>query len=163
MLRSDLAADQAFPWSARKRLAWSDFQAPPPAEGSEGARSAYTLYYAWQCRGQAFAFRVIAGFRPRQSWVKPAVLNDAAQSRSVLGHEQTHFDLVEVHARGMRRHFAELVGACRRADGELTAIARRLVQEEKAEQRRYDDETDHGLLADKQAAWTGDVARRLRP
>ncbi|HJS42263.1 MAG TPA: hypothetical protein VJ755_02215 [Gemmatimonadales bacterium] len=41
---------------------------------------------------QAFAgeFRVIAAFRPRQSWVKAAIVNDSAQSRSAPGHEQTH-------------------------------------------------------------------------
>jgi hypothetical protein len=162
MLRADLASDTAFAWSAARRLVWSDFQGAPPAGGAEGARTAYTLYYAWKCRGQAFKFRVIAGFRPRQAWVKAAVLNDAAQSRSVLGHEQTHFDLVEVNARRMRRDFAELSGACGKTDGELTAIAQRLVREEKAEQRRYDDETDHGLLPEQQAAWTADVSRRLR-
>jgi hypothetical protein len=163
MLRSDLASDHAFPWSAARRLAWSDFQGDPPATGAEGARTAYALYYAWSCRGQAFEFRAVAGFRPRQSWVKPVVLNDTAQRRSVLGHEQTHFDLVEVHARRMRRDFARLTGPCRKTDAELTALAQRLVQEEKAEQRRYDDETNHGLAADPQAAWTAEVARRLRP
>lgn len=162
MLRGDLAADAAFPWSAGRRLAWSDFQGPPPAEGSEGARTAYTLYYAWRCHRAAFEFRAIAAFRPRQSWVKKVVLNDAVQSRSVLGHEQTHFDLAEAHARGMQRHFAGLAGPCRKTDKELTALARRLVEQEKAEQRRYDAETNHGLLADPQAAWTAAVARRLR-
>jgi uncharacterized protein DUF922 len=163
MLRGDMTADVAFPWSAARRLTWSDFQGPPPAEGGEGARTAYTLYYAWRCRGAAFEFRAIAAFRPRQSWVKAAVRNDALQSGSVLGHEQTHFDLAEVHARGMQRHFARLVGPCRKTDRELTALTRRLLQEEKAEQRRYDQETNHGLLADPQAAWTADVSRRLRP
>jgi len=161
LLASDVAADQAFAWSAARRLTWSDFQGVPPAEGAEGARTAYTLYYAWRCRGATFEFLAIAGFRPRQSWVKRLVVNDPAQSRSVLAHEQTHFDLTEVHARGMRRHFAALAKPCRKTDGELTAVARRLVAEEKAEQRRYDDETNHGVLAERQAAWSRGVAQRL--
>ncbi len=36
--QSDLAADHAFPWSAGRPLAWSDFQGSPPSEGSEGAK-----------------------------------------------------------------------------------------------------------------------------
>ncbi len=175
MVRGDLAADQAFAWSARRRLAWDDFQGSPPSKGSEGAKTSYTLYSAWKCKGDVFDFRVIAGFRPRQSWVKALVLNDSTQRRTILRHEQTHFDLAEVHARRMRRafgnlvrpcakadaDFGNLVRPCAKADAELNGLAQRLAQEEKAEQRRYDAETNHGLLADQQAAWSRDVTRRL--
>lgn len=163
MLRGDLVADRAFAWSAGRRLAWNDFQGSPPSEGSEAAKTSYTLYYAWKCRGAVFEFRVIAGFRPRQSWVKAIVLSDSTQRRTVLRHEQTHFDLAEVHARRMRRAFRDLAHACTRTDAELSAVAERLTQGEKAEQRRYDAETNHGLVADKQALWSRNVAQRLSP
>jgi hypothetical protein len=161
MLRSDLADDRAFPWSATRPLTWSDFQGSPPSDGSEGAKSAYTLYYAWRCRGATFEVRVIAGFRPRESWVKAVVLNDGTQRRTVLGHEQTHFDLAELHARRMRQAFGDLAGPCRETDAELRALAQRLTREEKAEQRRYDVETNHGLLGVQQAAWSLQTRRRL--
>ena len=161
MVRSDLDADRAFAWSAARRLTWDDFQGDPPADGSEGAITSYTLYSAWKCRGSVFEFRVIAGFRRRQSWVKAVVLNDTTQRRTVLGHEQTHFDLAEVHARIMRRTFRELARPCAKSDGQLSALAQRLADEEKAEQRRYDAETKHGLLAAQQAAWTLQTRRRL--
>jgi hypothetical protein len=161
LLAGDLAADRAFAWSEARRLTWSDFQGSPPGGGEESALTAYGLYYAWRCRGPAFGFRVIAAFRPRQSWVKTAVLGDSTQSGPVLQHEQTHFDLSEVYARRMRQYFAGLASACGKTDAELGAIAQRLVQEEKAEQRRYDAETRHGLAAGPQALWTAEVARRL--
>lgn len=164
LLRTDLSADHAFPWSAARRLAWRDFQGAPPttAGGPQGAMTAYTLYYAWKCRGgESFDFLAIAGFRPRASWVKNIILNDTAQNRSALIHEQTHFDLAEVHARTMRRRFAALSAPCRKTDAELEAIARRFVQDEKAEQRRYDEETNNGRLDGPQAAWTETVRRRL--
>ena len=161
VVQSDLVADQAFPWSAGRPLAWRDFQGSPPSAGSEGAKISYTLYSGWKCRGEVFEFRVIVGFRPRQSWVKAMVLNDSTQRRTILGHEQTHFDLAEVHARRMRRAFGDLVRPCARTDADLSAVAQRLALEEKAEQRRYDTETNHGLLADHQAAWSRDVTRRL--
>ena len=163
MLHDDLVADSAFPWSATRRLVWSDFRGQPPTSGPEVAKTAYALFYAWKCRGEAFDFRVIAGFRPRQSWVKAIALNDTVLRRSALRHEQTHFDLAEVHARRMRRYFGGLAGACRKTDGELTQIATRLIDEEKAEQQRYDAETNHGLRSEAQAAWNADVARRLAP
>jgi hypothetical protein len=161
LLRDDLAEDRAFPWSATRPLTWRDFQGTPPTEGAEGAMTSYTLYSAWKCRGDAFEFRVIAGFRPRLSWVKAVVLNDSVQRRTVLGHEQTHFDLAEVHARRMRQTFGSLARPCTKSDAELSALARRLTQEEKAEQRRYDAETSHGLRADEQAAWSVQTRRRL--
>ena len=162
LLREDLTADSAFPWSAARRLRWNDFRGQPPSRGEEGAKTAYALFYAWKCRGEAFEFRVIAAFRPRLSWVKAVIVHDSAQSRSALGHEQTHFDLTEMHARKMRQYFNALPDACRKTDQELTAVARRLLQEEKAEQQRYDAETGHGLRAAPQATWTREVARRLR-
>lgn len=161
LLRADLAADRAFPWSAARRLEWADFQGLPPATGPLGAITAYTLYYAWKCRGDGFEFQVIAGFRPRASWVKRTILNDPNQRRSALVHEQTHFDLTELHARIMRRRFAELGAPCRKSDAELEALARQLAQDEKAEQRRYDRETDNGRLDGPQAEWTAAVTRRL--
>lgn len=162
LLREDLTADSAFAWSAARRLRWRDFRGQPPGSGEEGAKTAYALFYAWKCRGAAFDFRVIAAFRPRQSWVKAVMMNDTAQSRSALGHEQTHFDLAEIHARRMRQYFNALPDACQKTDRELSALARRLLQEEKAEQQRYDTETGHGLRAAQQATWSREVARRLR-
>jgi hypothetical protein len=157
----DLALDHAFPWSAARRLTWRDFQGPPPRDGMEGAKTAYSLSTSWQCRGQTFDFRVIVAFRTRQSWVKAAVLTDSAQRRTILGHEQTHFDLAELHARHMREVFRNLVAPCRKTDAELGALTDRLGEEEKAEQRRYDADTNHGLLAARQAAWTLETRRRL--
>jgi hypothetical protein len=161
MLRGDIAEDHAFAWSAARRLVWSDFQGAPPSDGTEGAKTTYALYSAWKCRGEAFQFRVVAGFRTTQSWVKPAVLRDTAQSRSILAHEQTHFDLAEVHARLMRRYFAGLANACRHTDAQLSALAQQLEDEAGVEQRRYDAETNHGLLADRQAEWSLQTRRRL--
>ena len=162
-MHEDLVADSAFAWSATRRLAWSDFRGQPPGSGPEVAKTAYALFYAWKCRGEAFEFRVIAAFRPRQSWVKTIALTDTLLRRSALRHEQTHFDLADVHARRMRRYFDDLAGACRKTDRELTQLAGRLITDEKAEQQRYDAETNHGLRSEDQAAWNADVARQLRP
>ena len=160
-LRDDLADDDAFPWSAARPLTWSDFQGTPPAEGSEGAMTSYGLYSAWKCRGQAFRFQVIVGFRPRQSWVKAVVLNDSVQRLAVLGHEQTHFDIGEVHARRMRQVFGNLASPCRKTEAALAALVQRLGKDEEAEQGRYDDETNHGLLGAQQAAWSLQTSQRL--
>ncbi|MGH7570067.1 MAG: DUF922 domain-containing protein [Gemmatimonadales bacterium] len=156
-----MAAYHAIAWSAARRVTWRDFQAAPPRGGEEAARTGYGLYYAWKCRGGVFEFRVIAAFHPRESWVKPEVVRDSAESRRTLEHERTHFDITEVHARRMRRHFGALADPCRRTDAELSAEAQRLVRAEKAMQRRYDDETEHGLRQPQQAGWEAEIRREL--
>lgn len=148
-------------WSAARPLRWSDFQAHPPRDGAESARTGYGMYYAWRCRGRAFEFQVIAAFHPRRSWVKPEVLRDSVESRRTLAHEQAHFHITEVYARRMRQQFRELTAPCARSDAALEAEAQRVVQEEKATQRRYDAETGHGLELRQQARWEAEIGRQL--
>jgi Bacterial protein of unknown function (DUF922) len=163
LLRDQMAPFRAIPWSPERRLRWSHFQGTPPGGGREGALTSYSLFYAWKCLGPAFEFRVVAGFQPGQSWVKAEILRDSAQNRRALRHEQAHFDIAEVHARRMRRYFANLAGACTHSDDDLGGMAQRFVDDARAMQRQYDGETEHGLRAERQAAWEAQVARLLAP
>ena len=156
-----MAPDGGFPWSGNRALRWPDFQGPPPDGGQEAARTAYGLFYGWRCRGPSFEFQVTAAFLTRKSWVKGAILRDSAESRRVLKHEQTHFDLAETHARRMRQSFQALPDPCGQTDEQLSALAQRLIREEKAAQQRYDAETGHGLVTAKQSEWDRAVARQL--
>lgn len=76
---------------------------------------------------------------------------------SLLEHEQVHFDIAELYARGTRRAFSQVPDPCENPsavedisdhNNELSARA----------QQNYDEETLHGTLPDRQAAWT----RRIR-
>ena len=161
-MAEDLAADQAIAWSSTWRLVWSNFQGRPPDSGNEGARTAYGLYYAWSCKGDAFGFRVVAAFHPTRSWVKPAVVKNPGENARVLRHEQTHFDITEVYARRLRQQLSTVRAPCTKSDAELKSIARRFVEEERQTQRRYDQESNHGLITNRQADWNFEVARMLK-
>jgi predicted secreted Zn-dependent protease len=89
-------------------------------------------------------------------------VNHASESARILRHEQTHFDITEVYARRIRRHLSTMTGPCGRGESELQSITRRLVSEEKQAQQRYDRETNHGLIATRQAEWNANVANMLR-
>ena len=158
---AQLAKHDAFPWSLKRPLTWADFKGEPPRSGGAAAETAYTLQYGARCTGQTFEFRVVAAFRPKDSWVRPSVLKQPADSVRALRHEQTHFDLTEVHARRMRRHFAELIAPCRVSTDDLSDIAERMVKEENAAQQQYDAETDHSRIAAEQARWDKEVASQL--
>ncbi len=157
-----IAKDEAIPWATRRPLTWADFRGRPPSAASQVvAETAYTLIQGAVCTGSKFDFRVVAAFRPKDSWVKPAMLRTAADSAHALKHEQTHFDITEVHARRLRRYFTELMAPCRMSTGDLEAAAARIGRDEKAAQAQYDAETDHGRAANQQTRWEKDVASQL--
>ena len=158
---AQLARQEAFPWSLKRPLVWADFKGDPPRNGTAAAETAYTLLYGARCTGQTFEFRVVAAFRPKESWVRQAILKRPADSTRALKHEQTHFDLAEVHARRMRRHFAELIAPCRVSTDNLSEIAERMVGEEHAAQEKYDAETDHSRVPAEQARWDKEVTAQL--
>jgi hypothetical protein len=162
-IEAQIAKDDAIPWGQRRPLTWADFQGRPPATtGSVAAETAYTLIQGARCTGSTFESRVVAAFRPKDSWVRQAMLRTPADSARALRHEQTHFDLTEVHARRLRRYFAELMAPCRLATGDLENSAARIGRDEKAAQAQYDAETDHGRAATQQTRWERDVAAQLQ-
>jgi hypothetical protein len=159
-----LARDGAIPWAARRPLVWADFKGKPPSADEEGvvaAETAYTLIHGTRCNRSTFEFKVLAAFRPGESWVRHDLLKTAAQSARALRHEQTHFDLTEVHARRLRRNFAELLAPCRSSTGDLAAMAARIGRDEQAAQAQYDAETDNGRNNAQQARWDKEVAAQL--
>ena len=159
---AQIAKDQGMPWTARRLLTWADFKGKPRVEtGPVAAETAYALIHGATCKGSTFEFRVVAAFRPGDSWVRPTMLRTPADSARALKHEQTHFDLTEVHARRMRRYYSELMAPCRISTGDLAGAAERIGRDEKAAQAQYDDETGNGRTPAQQARWEKDVASQL--
>jgi len=161
-IESQIVRDQAIPWNQHRPLTWADFKGHPPSDtGPVAAETAYALIQGAGCRGSQFEFRVVAAFRPNQSWVRQSMLRTAMDSARALQHEQTHFDLTEVHARRLRRYFAELMAPCRISMNDLEAEAARIGKDEKAAQAQYDAQTDHGRILEQQARWEKDVTGQL--
>jgi len=160
-IASQMAKHEAFPWSLRRTLTWADFKGSPPRDNSAAAETAYTLFYGVHCVGSKFEFRVVAAFRPNESWVRPTVVKSTADSARALRHEQTHFDISEVHARRMRRYFAELVAPCRTSTNDLADAAQRFVSDERNAQAQYDKETDHSRSAAQQTRWDKEIDNQL--
>jgi hypothetical protein len=157
-----LAAEGALPWDADRPLVWDVYRGHPPATPGQGAAStAYDLVHGMRCTGQRFEFVVIAAFQPERSWVLPSIVATPAESERMLQHERTHFDLTEVHARRMRRFFAQMLYPCTRPEADLQSALTQLIDQEAEAQARYDRETSYGRELDRQEAWNSDVARLL--
>jgi len=162
VVRREVASLGALIWSPSRPLTWSDFRGSAPAvESDDGARTAYSLFHGVRCTGARFEFRVIVAMLPDQSWVSPAVRADERVSAQTLRHEQTHFNLSEVHARRMRRYFAELYAPCDRSEQELAELANGFIRDEAQAQLRYEQETRNGRLPQAQSGWDGEVTRLL--
>ena len=149
------------PWLPSRPLTWDDFRGSAPLGGVEGARTVYLLSYEWRCRGIDFSFAVKAVVLPSRSWVKPHVLTTPTESRRVLRHEQTHFNLTESYARRMRRFFKGLYNPCGLVEERLRDMAERFVQDEGDAQRQYDEETGYGLKPQAQDRWDRDAVEAL--
>jgi hypothetical protein len=161
-IAAEIAKDEGMVWAGRRPLAWPDFKGRPPTEVSAvAAQTNYALLHGARCTGAKFEFRVVAAFLPNESWVRPSMLRGPAESARALRHEQTHFDVTEVHARRLRRYYAELMAPCRIASNDLAAAASRIGRDEKAAQAQYDAETDNGRTPAQQARWDRDIAGQL--
>ena len=161
-INREISAAGAIPWSANRPLTWDDFRGPvPPSPGDEGARTAYSLFYGARCAGRKFEFRVVASVLPGESWVSPVVLKSPPLSARSLRHEQTHFDLSEVHARTMRQYFRDLAEPCKRTEEELNVLAQQFLRAESVAQKRYDEETNFGRISGKQNDWETEITRQI--
>jgi len=159
---SQIAKDTAIRWSARRPLTWADFQGrPPDRNDATAAETAYSILHGFRCVGATFDSVVVAAFRPKESWVKLSMLRTAADNNRALRHEQAHFDVAEIHARRIRRYYAELSAPCRLSTNDLADAAKRMERDQKAAQEQYDEETDHGRNAPQQARWEKTVATDL--
>ena len=103
----------------------------------------------------------MAAFLQDKSWVDPVVLVRPDVSRLTLEHEQTQFDLAELHARKMRKAIAALAKPCKMTEDERRAILAPFIDEDRHTQRRYDRETSNGQDLPWQAVWIRNVSIQL--
>jgi len=157
-VQQQISKDGGIVWDRARPIRWIDFEGTAPETGAEGAQTGYSLLYGVTCTGAAFDYDVSAVFLPRRSWVRALVLADPDEARRTLRHEQTHFDITEVHARRLRKALHDIYDPCRNGRAEVSVDAERVIAAEADAQVRYDDETRHGLEAPRQRAWDRDVA-----
>ncbi len=135
-------------------LVWSDFQGKAPASSEFAAftMTRVNLESAYTGRGKLWKgeFKVEAVFLPQKSWARD---NRRSRSERVLAHEQLHFDIAELSARKLRKALSELPEWSTDVKQKANALFDKLVAEGEQMQKRYDQETNHGLDAKQQERW----------
>ena len=153
------AAAPMITWSATRRLTLADFQARAPTGDPLSASTSSNIKADAACRDYVFSSTVAATFDPNTSWVR----NPKTTSEMLLRHEQLHFDITEAYARIMRqklRLFAAKAN-CEKLQPGFNNTTRLVYAAWNNEQNRYDQETNHGLNAVRQAAWEKQTAAKL--
>jgi hypothetical protein len=143
-------------WNSARKLRWDDFSGEADATSSFKAFTKSKINMSWWCDGGIFTFEATARFDKGSSWKKD-ILSD-----KLLAHEQLHFDLAELYARKMRKHFRNLENACDLSTDELKAHASQLQSEWEQREKQYDNETEHSKNQDEQLRWEAMIAQELR-
>ncbi|MDQ2770978.1 MAG: DUF922 domain-containing Zn-dependent protease [Bacteroidota bacterium] len=147
------------PWSATRRLTMADFQGRAPLSDPLASSTSSNIKADAACKDYVFSSTVAATFDPATSWFR----NPLTASEALLRHEQLHFDITEVYARIMRQKlnlFAARAN-CDKLQPAFNNVTKLVYAEWDREQNRYDQETNHGLNAVRQAYWEKQTATRL--
>lgn len=146
-------------WSAGRRLTLADFQARAPLGNPLSASTSSNIKADAACKDYVFSSTVAATFDPNTSWVR----NPQKTSEALLRHEQLHFDITEVYTRIMRQRL-QLFAAkanCEKLQPAFNNVTKLVYADWDREQNHYDQETNHGLNAVRQAAWEKQTAAKL--
>ncbi len=146
-------------WSATRRLTRADFQGRANPGERMSSLTSSNINAGAACRDFVFTGTVQATFDPKTSWLRePAKATDA-----LLRHEQLHFDLTEVHARLLRQKLVVYQARvnCEKLQPGFNNLTKLVYAAWDKEQSRYDQETNHGLNAERQAYWEKQTQLRL--
>jgi hypothetical protein len=142
-------------WKAGSRLTWDDFQGRPDRLSPMDALTESGITYSWSCDWRGFQLEAYSLFVPEGSWVKEPT-ND------LLIHEQGHFDITEIHARKLRKFFAEHPDPCRLGKTGIDNAAKTFITTNYEVQNQYDEATNHGENTRVQKEWVAKIAAELK-
>jgi hypothetical protein len=158
-LQTMLGGVDGINWSDTKQLTWKNFKKDVGKSSKHKTHSAIgILITPEQKDDQTMIAEVVASFNMENS-SKP---DPDGQTDDALHHEQTRFDLAEVHARMERKVLPDSIY---KTIGKFYIIAQKINKQANKdfmdESAKYDDETKMGSDADAQNKWDKDVQSRL--
>lgn len=145
-------------WDENRKLTWTDFKASP-AKGADyvaSTSSGISFSFSYKLDEElTYNYTVESFFYPEESWFK-----EAFASAYILQHEQTHFDISEVHARILRKRISE-ASFSKAIKKEMKALYQKVEGERQTMQNLFDSETEHSKNKEKEQQWELYVAQQL--
>jgi hypothetical protein len=147
-------------WNKEYRLKWSDFRGKPDATPFMAqSNCAFTFKPQQSVKDGIMELHVFlnANFDKNSSWVKPGQQKD-----SLLAHEQLHFDICEVYIRKLKKTMLDFTFNPMEMNEQIRIMFESAWKDYQDAQQKYDDETMHGLISDKQLVWRMDISEQLK-
>lgn len=143
-------------WTETYRLKWSDFRGHVDNSTNMKALTMSNVKMKSHSSDNEFVVEVQCYFDRSKSWTKDTT------HPMLLKHEQLHFDITELYTRMIREKLAQIKekDPQKKIDA-ASKIFQSLMHQGYAEQERYDKETNHGIIKEKQEEWMADVKKRL--
>jgi len=153
--------DEKIAWNENQKLSWSDFKAAPKGNGyvastSSGISFSYNFSYKETGEIIDLDVSITSYFYPENSWF---ISSEA--SEYILKHEQTHFDISELHARILRKKISE-TSFSKNLKIEIEAIYKSVEDKRRDMQHLFDDESDHSKIKEKEMEWEVFVEAQLK-
>ena len=141
-------------WDESRPLSWEDFRGAVNHSSHADAATAIHISAKPYRQKKKIYYVVDACFVPDKSWSRE-------RSETLLRHEQLHFDLAELYARKVRKKISEFRQMGVRDIPEYNQAISKILAESNAVDIRYDFETLHGTLPDRQSEWEKTIALEL--
>lgn len=152
--------DEKMPWNESRRLTWNDFQGVPQAGtgfvASTNSGISFSYSYSVNNGKMDLEYTIQSNFYPKLSWFKKEDVSDY-----ILLHEQTHFDISELHARKLRKQMKETKFSLN-PKKEINSIYNENERQRRAMQQRFDTESDHSKIPEAEYKWRTYVAGQLQ-
>lgn len=156
-------SEETITWKGSTKLHWGNFEGKPEYNTDAVAITASGITYGFRSKSYSNSSKILeyttsvsAEFYPEKSWYIKERVND-----TVLGHEQLHFDITELHARMFRKRIKE-VKFTKNIKQELNKIYNEINVSLQAMQNAYDNGSDYSRDYKGQIAWQKRIARELR-
>ncbi|RYF99332.1 MAG: DUF922 domain-containing protein, partial [Chitinophagaceae bacterium] len=142
-------------WSAARKLSWADFQSKVPVNAANAAltNTAINVEFGFSNKGMTYSIK--CRFDKSKSWVR--IKNDL-----VLGHEQGHFDIAELHARILNKALKAYKYNSRTVSNDVNKIYERIMKDHHAYQAKYDEATDFSRKVEQQVEWLEKIGQELK-
>lgn len=147
-------------WQEEKKLIWEHFMGKPDNSSPFAALTHSSIEFNYNVRNEngklTLTTRVNTYFDTKMSWFKSKEVN-----QHILKHEQSHFDITEIHSRKLREAFANY-RVTKNFEKDLSAIFTKVNSEREKMQKLFDKESDHSRNFENEVRWQKFIAEELK-
>lgn len=146
LANSNSKKDTLLDWNSSRRLTWEDFKAQPDGSSVNAALTSTNINIDFSYSNRDFKYKLRCSFDPNKSWGR-------VKTEYILGHEQAHFDIAEIHARILNKELKKYKFNQRSASKDIGEIYNKVMQMHHDMQEKYDDETNYSRNEKRQIEW----------